>query len=229
MPQAAMPIASLAMGGLGEVGNIFGGKQQAKAAANLQNTQAQMLRNLTGMTQNIQNMTPGEIMQQAQQYQQPMSANLSTAVRNAISPQVAAMGLGQSAGQMEAAMAPILAQYQQGEQQMGNQMEQWKTLAPLAAAVPALQATTNLPQYFQQNQGAGTLLQQGLQQLFPGQGGPVRGAPAGTNYGAWNNPMVPNWSGGAFNPSAGIPDIGGGGNTGFDISQLGGFSPPQAV
>lgn len=166
MPQAAiLPIASLAMGGLGEVGNLFTGKQQAKAASNLSNAQANMENFLQGYAQNLANKPASQYVQEQQQFQQPLSANLINATTGAVYPQLAAMGLAGSPGQMQAGALTALAPYQLNEQQLAQQMEQWKTMAPLSAATPALEATQYLPQYFQQNQGAGTQLIAGLQGL----------------------------------------------------------------
>ena len=165
MITAAIPIIEMALGGLGTMGNLFGGKQQAKAASNLQNAQANMENFMQGQAQGIANMTPGQIMQQQQQYLSPLNANMQNYIAQMVGPQLASMGLGQSPGQLAGGMATSLAPYMQHNQDLAQQMEQWKLLAPAQYAGPALEATQNLPQYFQQNQGAGSQLIAGLQGL----------------------------------------------------------------
>lgn len=201
MPQAAIgPIASLAMGGLGEIGNLTGGKQQAKAASALQGAQANELNWMQNYQNMLANMSPGQMSQMLSQLTQPLNANLTTAVTNAVNPQLAAMGLGQSAGQLAAGTATALAPYQQQQQQLGAQLLGQKLYGPLQPAESVLNATTNLPSYFQQNQGAGNLLLQGIQGLTKG-GGYVPSLPS-------PSAQIP-WPSGGSGPlsAGGIGDI----------------------
>lgn len=183
MPQAAIaPALELGLGGLGEIGNLSSGKQQAKAASTLANAQANELGFMQNYQNMLANMSPGQLNQLVSQLTQPLSANLATAVGGAVSPQLAAMGLGQSAGQMAQAMGTALAPYQTQEQQLGSQLALSKLSMPLAAGQSVLQATQNLPYYFQEpSGGAGGLLTRGLEGLLKKPGTAAGGTwPVGT-------------------------------------------------
>lgn len=167
------------LGGLGEAGNFIGGQQQSAAQQQVQNAQQQAFNAIQQRAGQLSSMTPGQQMGALQQFQQPLNQNLINAIVGPLQGRMAQMGLGQSAGQMEAAMGTALAPYQQQNIQNAMQMLQQYQYGPLQPYEAMLNATTNLPSYFQQNQGAGNMLLQGLKGLFPG-GGTSMTAAGGT-------------------------------------------------
>lgn len=179
-------LVSAGLGGLGEVGNFIGGQREAGAQQQVQNAQQQAFNAIQQRAGQLANMTPGQQMALLNQFQQPLNQNLVNAIVGPLQGQMAQMGLGQSAGQMEAAMGTALAPYQQQNIQNAMQMLQQYQYGPLQPYEAMLNATTNLPGYFGQNQGSGNLLLQGLQGLSGGKG--MRSTPFATTGGLAGTP-----------------------------------------
>lgn len=150
MANFILPLLSLGMGGIGEIGNLTTGKKQAQAEAALQGAQSNELNWMQQYQQYLQNLSPGQINTMLSQLTQPLSANLQTAVTAPVSASLAEQGLGQSPGQMASGMALALAPYQQQEQNMAAQLLGMKLSAPLAPGQSVLQTSENLPSYFPQ-------------------------------------------------------------------------------
>ena len=222
MPQAAIGMipefASTALGALGLGGQMAGSKQQQKILSQQQQMQQQAFNNLQNLYQKYGTMTPGQESQQWGQLVAPISANQMLGVSNAVAPQMAGMGLGESAGQLAQAMAPTLAQYQGQNQALAAQMLQNMQQLPLQAAGAEAGMPTFSGGMFQQpGQGqSGAMFQGGLQSLLnrlPWAPGPAMPPGASINpSGPLFNPL-PQGTGGIQIPTD--PSMIAGSGTGF--------------
>lgn len=192
------PLLGLATGALGLGGQMSGSKQQQKLLQQQAAEQKQGFQNLQQLFQKWNQMTPAQVSQQLSQLTQPISANQATAVTNAVSPALANMGLAGSAGQLEANMAPQLAQYQGQNQQLAAQM--LGLMSQLPAQIAGAEAGTpqNMGQFLQPpgQGGAASLFGTNLQTLLG------KLSPSGSSSSATN---IPGWLGTAGGSSGPYP------------------------
>ena len=93
MPQALIgPIASLATGGMGLLGNLFGGKQQNKILGMQQQMQSAAFNNLQNQLNKWASTTPAQMMQGVNQMVPTLQANLVRSVAAQTDPATAEAG-----------------------------------------------------------------------------------------------------------------------------------------
>ena len=173
MPTALIsPIASLATGGMGLLGNLTGGKQQNKILGQQQQMQSQAFNNLQNQLNKWSSMTPAQMAQGVNQMVPTLQANLVRSVAAQTDPATAESGLAGSQGALQNNLGLALAPYQQQNQQQALQGYEWLGQLPTQIAGTQGNLIQNMGQFLQQpTGGSGALFGQGLQGLLGALGG----------------------------------------------------------
>jgi hypothetical protein len=150
MANFILPLLSLGMGGIGEIGNLTTGKKQAQAEAALQSSQANELNWMQNYQQYLQNLSPGQIDTMLQQLTQPLTQQQINAASGPVLAQLGLTGMagspGTTAEELGQAYAPMIS----SNQNLAAQLLGMKLSAPLAPGQSILQTSENLPSYFPQ-------------------------------------------------------------------------------